>query len=119
MAAIVRIPGARGRIRNVAPVADRTYGGRVFHSKAESKIAFELDMLKKAGVIKDWWPQVRFPLVVNGELICTMVVDFKVLEPNGAIYWLEVKGMEQESWIIKRKLLLALYPKLDYRVWKV
>ena len=33
----------KGRVRNVAPKADRTYNGRVYHSKAEAKYAFELD----------------------------------------------------------------------------
>ena len=119
MPAIVRIPGPRGRIRNVAPVENRTYRGRVYHSAAEAKKAFELDLLKKAGVIKDWWPQCEFKLVVNDQLICKMIVDFKVLEPNLNVHWIEVKGIESEVWIIKRKLLLALYPKLDYRVCKV
>jgi len=111
-------PGA-GRIRNVAPPALRTYAGRVYHSRAEAKYAFELDALKAAGRIKEWVPQVAFPIVIQGVKICKVVIDFEVTPVSGKPWYIEVKGMESEAYKLKRKLLRACYPDMDYRVVRV
>ena len=108
----------RGRIRGVAQKADRTYAGRVFHSKAEAKQAAELDLLVKCGEVVAWEPQVPLPIRVRGEYICTVIVDFKVYPLKSDPYFIEVKGMETEVYKLKRKLLRACYPGLDYRVVK-
>ena len=109
----------RGRIMHVAPAQDRTYAGRVYHSKAEAKYAFELDALKAARRIKDWEPQVVVEIVVNGILICKLKVDFRVWPIAGNPWLIEVKGHETEVYRLKRKLLRACHPELDYRVVKV
>ena len=108
-----------GRIRNIAPPALRTYAGRVYHSKSEAKYAFELDALKAAGRIKDWAPQVAREIVVEGVKICKVVIDFEVIPIAGKPWYIEVKGMESEVYKLKRKLLRACFPDLDYRVIRV
>lgn len=107
---------SRGRIRNVSPPALRTYAGRVYHSKAEAKYAFELDALKAAGRIKDWQPQVVREIVVHDRHICKVVIDFEVTPITGKPWYIEIKGVESEVYKIKRKLLRACYPDMDYRV---
>lgn len=104
------------RIRN----AKRTeYNGHVYHSKAEAKQASELDILVRCGKVKYWQPQASRPIHVNGQYICTLLVDFYVAPAEGGEYWLEVKGHKTEVYKLKRKLLMACYPGIDYRVVKV
>ena len=108
-----------GRVRNIAPPALRTYAGVVYQSKAEAKYAFELDALKASGRIKDWKRQVAVRINVNGVKICKLVVDFEVWPITGNPWLIEIKGHETEVYKLKRKLLRACHPGLDYRVIKV
>lgn len=109
----------RGRIRNVAAKADRTYAGRVYDSKAEAIYAFGLDKLKSAGRIKKWEPQVVIWIVVNGVKICKLLVDFQVWPLVGNSWVIEIKGHETEVYRLKRKLLRVCRPDIDYRVVRV
>jgi Protein of unknown function (DUF1064) len=118
LAELTAMQKKRQRVRGIAPKEQRTYGGRVYHSKAEANRAAELDILKHAGKIAAWTSQVPFPIEVNGVYICTVIADFRVC-PTAAKSgsWVEeIKGMETEIYKLKRKLLMACYPKLDYRV---
>ena len=93
--------------------AKRTaYSGRVYHSKREAQYAQQLDLRKLAGEIKSITPQFRVPIVIQGTLICTYVVDFKVVTSTGEIELIEVKGYSTYAWQIKWKLLKALLPSL-------
>lgn len=88
----------------------------LYASKSEAAYAAKLDLSKRAGVILKWDRQVRVPLVVNGVKVCTIVPDFKVYARNGDWWYVEVKGHPTATWRLKRKLLAALHPKVDYRV---
>lgn len=96
----------------------RTFEGRVYHSVAEAQFAAALALRQKCGDIEMWWPQHRVPLVVNGVTICTMVVDFLVVNRDGKQELIEVKGCETADYKIKAKLLHALYPAMRYTVVK-
>jgi len=111
----------RGPRIRVSPKEQRTYGGVVYHSKAEANRAAELDIMKHAGKIAAWTRQVPFPIEVNGVYICTVVVDFRICPTaaKGGSWLEEIKGHETETYKIKAKLLLACYPGIDYRVVKV
>lgn len=84
------------------------YNGVKYHSKREATYAEQLDWLIKAGQIKSWERQVKVPLKVNDHLICTYVVDFKVINRFGGVEFHEVKGFETADFKIKWKLLHAL-----------
>lgn len=101
--------------RNKYGARKTVYGGRTYHSAAEAKQAAELDILLKAKKIKYWQPQASRPIYVNGEYICTLLVDFYVALEDGE-YWLETKGRETPVSKLKRKLLMACYPGIDYRI---
>lgn len=107
-----------GRIKGVAPVTDRTYDGRVYHSKAEMNAAMQLDFQLRAGLIRRWTPQVPYPIIVNGVRVCKVVIDFEVEALDGLIEAIEVKGHETELYRLKAKLLKACYPRLAYKVVK-
>lgn len=87
------------------------YNGRRYHSKAESLYARDLDLRQKAGDILHWRPQVSYPIMVNGDKICTYVMDFVVTYPDGVIELVEIKGMETAVFKLKAKLLRATYLK--------
>jgi hypothetical protein len=106
------------RVRNVAKKEDRTYKGVVYDSKSEMLRAFELDALKAAGKILDWERQWPFTLAVNGITICKFVVDFRVRETPGNVYYEEVKGWETPEYKLKLKLFKAIYQNVDYRIIK-
>lgn len=84
------------------------YGGRTYHSKKEAKYALQLDWLVKAGEVKEWKPQHRIPLKVNGTVVTTYIMDFRVLTASGDIEYHEVKGAETPLWKVKWKLLKAI-----------
>ena len=74
---------------HVAPKADRTYNGVVYHSKAEARRAVELDLLLRAGKIQRWESQPAFYLT---SARIKYVADFHVLGLKAP--WIEdVKGM--------------------------
>lgn len=87
------------------------YNGISYHSKKEAGRAQELDLLKKAGEIKDWERQHKIDLKVNGYHICNYYIDFKVTHNNGDIELEEVKGFETEVWRLKWKLTEAILSK--------
>jgi hypothetical protein len=105
-----------GRIKGVAPAEDRTYDGRVYHSKAEMIAAMQLDSQLKAGLIRSWTPQVPYPIIVNGVQVCKVVIDFVVVNLDGSVEAIEVKGFQTEVYKLKAKLLAACYPKLVYKI---
>jgi len=88
---------------------EQVYNGVRYDSKKEAQYAYELDMRKKAGEIKDWERQITIPLKVYGKTICTYRIDFKVYHNDGTIEWVEVKGFPTYSWRLKWKLFEAIW----------
>ena len=43
-------------------------------------------------------------------------VGHEVVLPDGTVEWHEVKGFPTDVWILKHKLVLALFPETMYRV---
>lgn len=85
------------------------YNGRSYHSRKEASYAETLDWLKKSGEIKDWKPQKKIEISVNGKHICNHYVDFEVYYRDGRIEWHEVKGFATNEWILKRRLIEAIF----------
>lgn len=87
--------------------AKRTeYGGRTYASRAEAKRAGELDILKAAGKVKWWLPQV--PVFVGEDDVDNRVwIDFLVCEilSDGRehTYGEDVKGVETDKFKRQRK----------------
>ena len=89
--------------------ARQRYEGRTYPSKKEAGYAQELDWRKKAGDIKDWKPQVKISLDVNGYHITNYFVDFMVEHTDTSIEYVEVKGFSTDVWRMKWALFEALY----------
>lgn len=85
------------------------YGGINFRSKKEARYAMDLDWRIKAGEVDRWeYEKNPLKLEVNGMLISTYVIDFKVWLSDGTIEYVEVKGAETKDWAIKWRLAQAL-----------
>lgn len=114
--------------------------GQKYDSILESKVGQDLEILKKAGEIKDYERQVKvefnFIFQENGEIIFTTeprlelknsnkevmhlfnyFVDFKVYHNDDMIEFIEVKGMWIEPGLTKFKLLeIYLKNKPGYKL---
>lgn len=92
------------------------YNGTYYASKLEAAVARELDFRLKARKgdplrILNWDKQIRVPIVINGETVCTYIVDFRYQKEDKTIVWCEAKGMETDVFRIKKKLFEAVYLK--------
>lgn len=106
--------------------------GFVFDSRAEARRYGELKLLEKAGEITEIELQPQFPCTVNGKHVCTYIADFRYIkhgivdvsapDPNSygreikvgtkkgmTIVVEDVKGMKTPMYILKKKLVEALY----------
>jgi hypothetical protein len=92
--------------------AKRTeYGGQMYDSKAEAWYARDLDILKRAGAIKDWGRGAAVELIPGkrGERI-DYRPDFWVIDAEGGAYYVDVKGVETAVFKLKMRLLKYLNP---------
>jgi hypothetical protein len=81
------------------------YGGRYYQSCREAARARDLDLMRKAGEIIAWFPQVSFPL----EKGIRYVADFLVLLPDLSVRVEDAKGVRTKEYRIKAKLFKARY----------
>lgn len=97
------------------------YNGIKYDSKKEAQFAQDLDMLKRAGEIKDWKRQIAFKMVVEGEIICRHYVDFEIEHNDGSKELVEIKSKSTMTplWKLKKKLLYALFLKKDNLKYRV
>jgi hypothetical protein len=63
---------AVNKFRNIKILVD----GINFDSKKEARRYGELKLLKHGGIISAFEMQVRFPILFDGEKICTYIADF-------------------------------------------
>lgn len=85
------------------------YNGRTYDSKREAHRAWELDMLQKAGEVKEIEYQPVFECVVNNKKICKYIADFKITYSDGHVEIEDVKGYKTDVYKLKKKLVEALH----------
>lgn len=84
--------------------------GYTFDSKAEAKRYGELKLLEKNGEIDALIVHPRYIIEINGDKICTVVLDFSYLRiGRGGWTREDVKGMDNPLSRLKRKLVEAQY----------
>jgi predicted DNA binding CopG/RHH family protein len=79
-----------------------------FDSQREADRWQELKLMQAAGEISELERQVRFPLRVKGQEICCYIAD-ATYRKDGKLVVDESKGVRTREYIIKRKLMFALY----------
>jgi len=83
--------------------------GIKFDSKAEARRYNELKLLVRACEISDLQLQPKFPLVVNGELVCTYIADFSYeMRFHRIVEDVKSPASKTPQYRIKVKLLKAL-----------
>ncbi len=112
---MIRAAPRKSKYSAVPTVVD----GVRFASKSEAKRDGELQLLLRAGQIRNIVRQPRFPLLVNGVKVCTYVGDWQYQERvEGG--WLNVvedrKGVQTPAFKIKWALARALYQAMEWRL---
>ncbi len=103
MPGVIRLSGrAASKYRNKQTTVD----GLKFPSRKEAGRWVELSRQQAAGLISDLKRQVRFPIRINGLLVCTYVADFVYLEA-GAVIVEDCKGFRTPIYKLKAKLVKA------------
>lgn len=82
--------------------------GFLFDSKREAHRYWELKMLERAGEISDLELQPQFPIVINQKKVATYIADFRYKE-KGQVVIEDAKGMRTDVYILKKKIVEALY----------
>jgi len=105
----------------VSPKKERTYNGIVFDSKAEMRRYKELELLEKAGKIRDLQLQeswvLQEPFTYQGKKYRAIhyIADFSYYDENGNYVVEDVKGRKTKEYQIKKKLFLKKYPNFIFR----
>lgn len=104
-----------------------TYKGRRYDSKLEAKVAMLLDQRMQNGEFVEIIPQYRIKLYVylpdnkRADLF-TYICDFRCERPDGSYLLVEAKGMETETFKIKKRILdlvwLPEHLNYDYEIIK-
>lgn len=101
---------AKSKYHSTKTVVD----GIKFDSKKEADYFGNLKMLQQAGVVVGIARQPRFPIGAGHEY----VADFIVFLPDGTCEVVEVKGMETDTYLLKKSYFEEKYPMLKLRVIK-
>ncbi len=83
--------------------------GHVFDSLAEARHYWDLKHLERAGDITDLELQPVFPLIVNGVKVAQYRSDFRYKDRQGRIHVVDVKGVRTSTYILKAKMVKAIY----------
>ena len=91
--------------------------GTSFDSKGEAQRYGALLLMQKDGIIKDLKRQVKHPIVINNQKICTLIVDYVYTDiKTGNVILEDFKGMKETPiFRIKAKLVKAVYG-LDIKI---
>jgi hypothetical protein len=91
--------------------AQRTaIGGTTYASRREAEYCQGLIYLQRAGEITNLEFQVSYPLIVNGQKICTYIADARYVElDTGETVVIDVKGYRTKEYNLKRKLMKAVH----------
>lgn len=97
----------RTRARSKYGAVRTEVDGISFASKKEARRYADLKLLDRAGQIADLKLQPRFPLIVNGQTVCTYVADFSYRVVGGDLVIEDAKGVQTDVFKLKRALMKA------------
>ena len=70
----------------------------------------ELKLMEKAGEIRNLEVHSRYPMFIGGQHICVYEADFSYRKKfSHSIHVEDVKGVRTALFILKKKLMLAIY----------
>ncbi|WP_052293625.1 DUF1064 domain-containing protein [Azospirillum sp. B510] len=86
--------------------------GISFASALEANRWSVLRQRERLGLIRELVRQPKFPLHVNGVLVCTYIGDFSYRTSQGVFVLEDAKGYLTDVYKLKKRLLEALHPNL-------
>ncbi|TDO92331.1 uncharacterized protein DUF1064 [Halanaerobium saccharolyticum] len=106
----------KNKYNNKKPLVD----GIKFDSKKEARFYENLKLLKAAGEVKEFELQPKFVLLEKNKDRVTgrgikYIADFKITYSDGSVEVVDVKGHKTQVYKLKKKLLLAKYPDINFR----
>jgi Protein of unknown function (DUF1064) len=87
-------------------------GLEYFASALEARRYRQLRLELRLGAIHALELHPRFPCAVGRVEICTYVADFQYRDTSGMIVVEDCKGLETDVFILKKRLVEALYPEI-------
>lgn len=101
----------RARESKFGAVPTQTADGQKFKSTLEANYYQRLWVQQRAGEIETIEREVRYELVVNGVLVATYYLDFRVKYTDGHIEFVDCKSQPTVTplYKIKKALMLALF----------
>lgn len=102
------------RVRHKYNATRTELDGIKFSSKREAGFYAVLKAGVEQGTVVQFLRQVPFHLPGGTRYVC----DFLVFYPDGSCSFIDVKGMETESFKLKRKMVEALYAPIRIEVVK-
>jgi len=103
----VKLPGTtKSKYKNQRTLIDGVW----WDSKKEYQRWRTLWRLQSAGLIRNLKRQTRFPIKINGVLVCTYVADFTYVTKSPSRFVVEdVKGFATPVYKLKRLLMRAVW----------
>lgn len=95
--------------------------GVKFDSKFEAKVWAGLQLQERLGEISDLRRQVKYPLVVNDQKVCDLVLDFVYTTKDGLHVYADAKSeatRKNRAYAIKKKLFKAIYSRAITEILK-
>ena len=87
--------------------------GYKFDYKWEAERYGQLASMQMAGVIKDLQRQIKYDIIVNDQKICRYIADFvyTLVNEDGSKEEIveDAKGVQTTDFVIKKKLMKAIY----------
>ena len=102
----------KNKRKNKYNAVKQTYNDYSYDSTMEANYAYQLDLRKKSGEIEKWERQHKWQLYVNGKKITQYTIDFRIINIDGTIDYVEIKGAENYAFQLRWKLVQALFEQL-------
>lgn len=109
MTAHLSIDEARALLKKQKPPKYRNKKTNGYDSGREANRAQQLSLMEKNGEIDNLREQVRYALVVGHTLIAEYIADFVYINSDGDTVVEDAKGPRTRDYVMKKKLMLALY----------
>ena len=89
------------------------YDGNKYDSKKEAGYAQYLDLMIKAGEVKEWSAHYPLKVFIGGKWIFTYKIDFRVVMSDDSVEFHEVKGWWTAYAKLKFKVVEAIFDTTD------
>lgn len=98
----------------------QNFKGLKYDSGTEARVAADLNFQLERGELVEVKKKFPIDIFINGHYIIRHYVDFRIVWADGTVELVEAKGIQFPDWLIRRRLLEAVYlkenPDVKYRI---